>query len=247
MKITVLGHRKKILKSLEEIKKNQKNNKDLILPPPPIESNDSNYSVLEELPVGTESKQPKKTNQENKKVHWSHITPITEKPAYGQISINSADNNDDILDEEKERLAFMKAVEEWRKSGEKEKKDKDSDDNNNKIKIIREYEKKNNNQTENNDNDYWLPSKNSSSQEAAGDSVWVNPFGGSVSPPSTPPSKKEEVAYQTQGSLLDGELDEEYERRVSCYYFYIFKKIYIIIFYFYIGVYEGCRKLEKWR
>ncbi|GMI48902.1 hypothetical protein TrCOL_g5546 [Triparma columacea] len=99
MGIKVLAHRKKLLKGIEELKRNGKGSTNAP-PPPPADSSAG-------LNVGSEARAP----EEKKKQHWSDVKPISEnvvkEPAAGS----------DVYDEAAEAAAFRAAVADWRSGG----------------------------------------------------------------------------------------------------------------------------------
>lgn len=104
MEIKVLGHRKIILKGAEELRKNRRISADN---PPAPPSNTADYNEQKE----------KKAAAPVQQSHWSDLEPLSANPAKNPAAnygINAADDEDDVMDEEKERLAFMAAVNEWR-------------------------------------------------------------------------------------------------------------------------------------
>ena len=88
MGIKILGHRKKLLKGIEELKRNGKPSNT----PPPVP-----------LHVA-EAKEP----EQAAKKHWSEVKPLSE---------NEVKSSLDEYDEEAEAAAFRAAVSDWRKNG----------------------------------------------------------------------------------------------------------------------------------
>lgn len=96
MGIKVLAHRKKLLKGIEELKRNGKGSTNA--PPPPPENSGLN--------VGSEAKEPEPAERK----HWSEVKPISENFVKEPVG-------GDVYDEAAEAAAFKAAVAEWRNGG----------------------------------------------------------------------------------------------------------------------------------
>lgn len=139
MGITILGHRKVILKSIEDLRKNKRITIDIAAPltqntniPRPNSNPDisaSNYSSQrgDAFPRAEMKMSSNIANHNNsavsasakpsgpqQNIHWSHIEPLSAKQVSGEdVPINLADG---AVDEAAERIAFQQAVMEWRRS-----------------------------------------------------------------------------------------------------------------------------------
>mmetsp|Transcript_17171 Transcript_17171/g.35332 ORF Transcript_17171/g.35332 Transcript_17171/m.35332 type:complete len:506 (-) Transcript_17171:52-1569(-) len=98
MGIKVLAHRKKLLKGIEELKRNGKGSTNAP-PPPPTDTSDG-------LNVASEAK----TKAPVEKKHWSEVKPISE-------NVVKEPAGADVYDEAAEAAAFKAAVAEWRSGG----------------------------------------------------------------------------------------------------------------------------------
>jgi hypothetical protein len=160
LQITVLAHRKTLLRSINELKqafvnKKQSQGSDRLLSSGLQRSNSAN-----KLLNNSEDKLISKSVEVKKPIHWSHVEPLSQNKVKGDggLSVNAADSSRkrDMFDEEAEKLAFMEAVAEWRKA--------DAGNEKTKLTIVREYD---------------VTSKeNSKSTSSVGkdDSLWKDPF-----------------------------------------------------------------------
>lgn len=142
MGITILGHRKVILKSIEDLRKNKRITMDIAASLVPSTGNmvsatvsraNSNPDISGAIPSAiylrgdapAEMKMSSNSSavgatvkasapQPTAAVHWSHIEPLSAKQVSGEdVPVNLADG---AVDEAAERLAFQNAVMEWRRS-----------------------------------------------------------------------------------------------------------------------------------
>eukprot|EP01038_Epipyxis_sp_PR26KG_P010028 gene10028-13484_t len=213
MGITILGHRKLLLKGAEELRKNKRVNADMALPKDNIYNNNNNNDNNNQL-ILKENSQSKesfssdeikiKTEKENsnKTIHWSHLEPLHNGKAADSSSVSMINPADGMIDEEAERLAFMEAVSEWRKGGTTQK-----------VKIIREEGVKYGNgktaASQNDDINNYDIDNNSNFLKGGGE--WKNPFASNYDDISS--NDQNDVKPQPQYSLLNGVLDEELERQ----------------------------------
>lgn len=171
MNITILGHRKIILKGAEELRKNKRIDPNNLPAPPP---NSSGHEAV------AKHQKPIKTS------HWSELEPLSQNAAPNKaMDINAADDGDyesgDIYDEEKEKLAFMAAVSEWRNAG-----------------------KKSSSSTSDPD-----PSPSPKEDKSSlSDGMWSNPF---APPSADDKNGASKGGGDTKGELMAGDLDEKKE------------------------------------
>lgn len=191
MGITVLGHRKVLLKGIEDLRINKKVTIKLAAPSVTTsqsKSPDSSQSKIASTSKVNNSLRSHDTNDSNK-VHWSHLEPISSNKieGSGKLMINPADN--DIFDEAAEQEAFRAAVMEWRSGNSGA-----SSTSNTKIVIEREDQV----QTKKQDSNMWHnpfapPSNNNASFDDSGD------------------EDSNIITNTASKSLLNGALDEETE------------------------------------
>ena len=190
MGITVLGHRKVLLKGIEDLRINKKVTIKLTAPSLTTSQSKSPDSVQSK--VATNNSLRSHDTNDSSKVHWSHLEPISSNKVEGngKLMINPADN--DVFDEEAEREAFKAAVMEWRSGN------SSSSDNNsaNKTKVTIEYE-------------------GQVSIKKQDSNMWHNPFGATGNNSASFDDSGDEdnnVVTNSHGkSLLHGALDEETE------------------------------------
>lgn len=110
MGITVLAHRKVILKGIEDLRKNKRVTKQLFAPAASV----AKHSSTDDEKLTTATQNPiDKDEAKKEKVHWSTLEPLRMKEVTGgEPLVNGADS--DMLDEEAERRAFQEAVLQWR-------------------------------------------------------------------------------------------------------------------------------------
>lgn len=120
MNITVLAHRKVILKGIEDLRKNKRVTKQLFAPSSSIQSPPKAKVSTDDGKVGrvTPEKEESLLVDGKPKVHWSTLEPLRMKElTNNDISeghmINGADSMG-AFDEEAERRAFQEAVMAWR-------------------------------------------------------------------------------------------------------------------------------------
>lgn len=189
MEIKVLGHRKIILRGIEDLR----NNKKVTIPlfASNIQQPNENMVPIQRSKDDNVSKSLSDINDNNDKklIHWSHLEPLAtndNNDKDSNIVINPADSD---YNEAAEQAAFMEAVLEWRQGGKK-----------GITKIEREFES-----VKSNDGMWHNPFAPSSSliDDSDNDS------------PTTHSDAKSSVNNNDtngKGSLLTGELDEEAER-----------------------------------
>jgi hypothetical protein len=156
LQITVLAHRKILLRSINELKQSSVNKKqsqgsDRLLSSGLQRSNSANKISEERL--------LSKSVEVKKPIHWTQVEPLSQNKVKGDggVSVNAADGSRqlDIFDEEAEKLAFMEAVAEWRTA--------DGGNEKSKVTIVREYE--------------GAPKESSKpSSVRKDDGLWKNPF-----------------------------------------------------------------------
>eukprot|EP01006_Ploeotia_vitrea_P051382 TRINITY_DN67553_c14_g2_i3.p1 TRINITY_DN67553_c14_g2~~TRINITY_DN67553_c14_g2_i3.p1 ORF type:complete len:576 (-),score=40.09 TRINITY_DN67553_c14_g2_i3:379-2106(-) len=180
MKITVLAHRKTILKCVDELRKyfdpNQNSNIDIdatykkIYKNKPNVNNTLTSKSLNGLPKvpnnmnDTDDTADSKSVKPPYTVHWSHLEPLSSNNVTNEpMEPNTADDNiqnlaNQELDEEAERAAFTEAVMAWRNAG----------------KTTTTKSMSNNNDINNNNN---IQTSQSVSSSIIGDSTsWNDPF-----------------------------------------------------------------------
>jgi hypothetical protein len=201
--IKALGHRKLILKGIEDLRKNKRMTIDVKAGnannPKPIsdgkalfsQSMKSETSIADKLESLSKSMTVESLSQQvadtKKATHWSDIEPLSRNEVSNPnpVTSNAADGND-LYDEEAEQKAFQEAVMEWRRA-------------NNAAKDA-------------------APASAELSQ-----TMWDNPFAAPQSKTIierenntlTSATSHSEVSHPESASLAaDGVLDEEAERRV---------------------------------
>eukprot|EP01039_Chlorochromonas_danica_P007291 gene7291-8068_t len=182
LSITVLAHRKLLLREIESRRRHR---------PPSTEQRvtgllrSQSASKLiaqssadrDDLLAGGSIRSTSERRDEGSKVHWSQLQPLASQTVNGPsggVAVNAADEVD-ILDEEAERKAFQEAVMEWRRQ--------DAGG----VQIVRENDKNN----------------------AGGTGgVWVNPFAS----PTSAGSERSKAGTTAGGGLGgQGDLDEAQE------------------------------------
>jgi hypothetical protein len=176
LEITVLAHRKTLLRGINDLKQSSAGKKsaqgDRLVASSLQRSQSANKMVEGEKQILSKSVEIKKT-------HWSQLEPLSSKEVKGGgVMVNPADKSrpDDVFDEETERMLFQDAVKEWRQSsGETQKK----------ITIVREYEKgKNSAGTVVEKKDLAAATNSNNNNNADDDNNWQNPFGGKQGNPN---------------------------------------------------------------
>ena len=120
MSITVLGHRKTILKEIEKLKRGRstvalpkggKKSKSLVPSPPDSKRSSGPYGKGRNASNYDPSPQKKSSAR---KIHWSQAKPLAENSVSGgTVPVNLADGD---YDEQRQRDSFQAAVMEWRNS-----------------------------------------------------------------------------------------------------------------------------------
>jgi hypothetical protein len=194
IEIKVLGHRKIILRGIEDLRNNKKVTIPLFASNTP--TNENTVPIQHDIQLRSKDDNVSKSlsaindNDNKKLIHWSHLEPLStndnpDKDS-SNINVNPADGD---YNEAAEQAAFMEAVLEWRQGGKK-----------GNTKIEREFE-----------------------TEKQNDGMWHNPFAApstsliddsDVDSPTTHSDVKGSSFNKNKGasSLLTGELDEEAER-----------------------------------
>ena len=194
MEIKILGHRKIILRGIEDLR----NNKRVTMPlfASNTQSNENIVPLQQDVQHlrskddnVSKSLNDNNNNKEKKLTHWSHLEPLAANDNVdneNNIMVNPADGD---YNEEAEHAAFMAAVLEWRQGGKK-----------GSTKIEHEFE-----------------------NEKPNDGMWHNPFvpnsplmnDSDVDSPTTHLESKSSFNNNNNNnnnSLLSGELNEEAER-----------------------------------
>jgi hypothetical protein len=180
-------------------------------------------------------------NNNPSKVHWSQLEPLSAKPpgkpaSHNTSAINAADDtSEDVIDEEAERIAFMAAVAEWRRSGTESNttttntnSNSNTTTNRTKVTIVREYERNKGNHSQSQstaemavtaDFEIEADKDTNDSSRATGSAwntgAWVNPFGSAGPPPTSAVSSSSIRPNNNASKLLEGQLDEQQEHQVS--------------------------------
>jgi hypothetical protein len=195
MSVTVLGHRKTLLKSIEELRRAKRI----------VVRTSSAGSAREAAKIVKESVTliPKDDviAEPVAKVHWSELEPLVDREgpkSPRQISVNLLED-DDVIDEEAERAAFQAAVMDWRRgnnnparAGDAEVRKVDEKKSERKDKVM-EVSKR-------------IDVRKKELDETGGESdpnLWRNPF----------PAKEDKTGDKGKG-LAQGTLDEAKEHEV---------------------------------
>lgn len=150
LSITVLAHRKLLLREIESRRRHRPPSTEQRVPGL-LRSQSASKLISqssadrEDLHAGGSVRSTSERREEGNRVHWSQLQPLSSQAVNGPaggVAVNAADEVD-VLDEEAERKAFQEAVMEWRRQ--------DAGG----VQIVREDDKSNASGT---------------------DGLWVNPF-----------------------------------------------------------------------